>query len=235
MARAGARDGHVPKGEVVPKTLPEPKILWRIGISNGLASPIVFGDRVYYMDNHEGMEALHAIDKSNAKEFWRVDIDRTFTDAQNPPGPRCTPLVDGDRIYAQSCKGELRCLKVADGSPIWQVNYVKDFSAVFTGEKGMSVGAARHGNNAAPVIDGDRLFAAVGGSNGESVVCFDKMTGKVLWKSQDDPAGYGAPCISGSSPIGFNPRPDSRGAGEGFGSANIGGNAWFSGSASGET
>ena len=130
------------------------------------------------------------------KELWRADIDQTFKDPQSPPGPRCAPLVNDNRIYAQSCRGELRCLKAADGSQLGHVNYTKNFSAVITGEKGTSVGAARHGNNGSPVIDGDRLFASVGGTNGDGVVCFQKITGAVIWKSQNDQAAYSAPIVA---------------------------------------
>jgi outer membrane protein assembly factor BamB len=194
--RGPARDGHVPAGSPVPTALSEPKVVWRIKVGDGLAAPVVAEDKLFYLDNQEGMETLHAVNAKDAKELWRTDIDHTFTDAQSPPGPRCAPLVDGDRVYAQSCKGELRCLKVSDGKEIWQVNYVKDFGALMIGEHGISAGAARHGNNGPPVIDGEKLIAAVGGSNGNGVVCFQKTTGHVIWKSQDDPAAYAAPIIS---------------------------------------
>lgn len=195
--RGPERTGHVPQGERIPSTLPtDPKILWRIKIGEGLASPVVAGGKVFYLDTQNIQETLHVLDASDAKELWHFDIDRTFKDNQSPAGPRCTPLVDGDRVYVQSCRGELCCLKVADGKQLWHINYTKDFSATFIGEKGNSAGAARHGNDASPVIDGDKLFAAVGGTNGESVVCFQKTTGQIIWKSQNDPASYSAPIIA---------------------------------------
>ena len=195
--RGPERIGHVPPGERIPSALPtDPKILWRVKIGEGLASPVVASGKVFHMDNQNGRETLHALDATDAKELWRADIDEVFEDPQSPPGPRCTPLVDGDRVYAQSCRGELKCLKVADGSQLWHINYTKNFSAVIKGEKGTSVGAARHGNNASPVIDGDRLFAPVGGTNGDGVVCFQKTSGAVIWKSQNDQAAYSAPFVA---------------------------------------
>ena len=165
-------------------------------IGEGLASPVVAGGRVYYFDNVAGKETLHAIDAATARELWRAEIDGTFSDMQGPSGPRCTPVVDGDRVYAQSCKGELKCLNVADGKVIWRVNYTNDFDAVFIGEKGSAPGASRHGNNGSPLVDGDFLYASVGGTNGAGVVCFNKRSGKVVWKSQNDQAGYAPPVIA---------------------------------------
>jgi outer membrane protein assembly factor BamB len=195
--RGPTRTGHVPEDEEVPDRLTtEPKVLWRIKAGEGLASPVLAGGRVYYFDNPNGKETLHAIDAATAGEFWRKEIDDPFRDMQGPGGPRCTPVVAGDRVYALSCKGELQCLSVADGQLVWRTNFTNDFGALFIGEKGNAPGAARHGNNGSPLVDGDFLYACVGGTNGAGVVCFEKRTGKVVWKSQNDQAAYAAPVIA---------------------------------------
>ena len=192
--RGPLRDGHVPPGIAVPETLPrEPRQIWRIKIGDGFASPVVAGDRVFYLDNQEDKEMLHAIDKSTGRELWRSPIDAVFKDTQSPPGPRCTPLVDGDRVYAQSCQGELRCLAVADGSLKWRVSFTKDFRAVLLGEHGSAQGAHRHGYTGSPWVDNQRLLVTVGDTNGAGIVCFEKESGTVLWQSQDDRAGNAAP------------------------------------------
>ena len=85
---------------------------------------------------------------------------------------------------------------VADGQLVWRVNFIKDFGADFIGEDSKVPGAAEHGYTATPVIDAKRLIACVGGTNGAGVVCFDKRTGKVIWKSQNDLAAYAAPIIA---------------------------------------
>jgi len=136
------------------------------------------------------------LDLADAKEIWHGDIDETFADAQSSPGPRCTPTVDGDRVYVQSCRGELRCMETADGRLLWHANYVTDFGAVVMGENGNSQGASRHGYSASPVVDGAALFALVGGKDGAAVVAFEKRTGRVLWKSQNDEPAYAAPVIA---------------------------------------
>lgn len=195
--RGPARTGHASTGARVPTTLPaEPKVLWRIPVGEGFASPVVAGGKVFYFDNVEGKETLHAIEAADHQGLWRAPVDDTFQDEQGPPGPRCTPMVDGDRVYAQSGRGELQCLRVADGQRLWRVNFLRDFGAAFLGEDSKLPGAAEHGYNGTPVIDGERLIACVGGTNGAGIVCFDKRTGRVLWKSQDDLAAYAAPMVA---------------------------------------
>jgi outer membrane protein assembly factor BamB len=195
--RGPHRTGHVPNGARVPGALPtQPQVVWRIEIGEGLASPVVAGGKVFYFDNQRGKESMHALNANDAQELWRASVDNTFTDEQGPSGPRCTPLVDGDRVYAQSGKGELQCLSVAGGRCLWHINFMKDFGAAFLGEDSPVPGAAEHGYTAAPVIINQRLIACVGGTNGAGVVCFEKHTGELLWKSQNDRAAYAAPMIA---------------------------------------
>ncbi len=195
--RGPDRTGHVPKGEIVPDKLPvEPSVDWRTKVGDGLASPVVAGGKVFYLDNQAGKETVHAAEADSGKPIWSVTLDEAFKDSQSTPGPRCTPLIDGGRVYAQSCRGELQCLDASDGKRLWRVNYVTNFGAVFIGEKGQAAGAARHGYNGSPLIDGDRLITLAGGTNGAGVVCLDKASGKVIWKSQNDGAAYAPPILA---------------------------------------
>ena len=195
--RGPARTGHVPAGWAVPKTLPaEPKILWRVKAGDSLASPVVADGKVFHVDNLAGKETVHALDAATGHEVWSKELDEAFKDTQSTAGPRCTPLFDAGRLYAQSCRGELKCFSARDGALLWRVNYAADFGASFIGEKGQAQGAARHGYNGSPVIDGDHLITLAGGTNGAGVVCLDKASGRVVWKSGSDPVAYAPPVIA---------------------------------------
>ncbi|HEX7859429.1 MAG TPA: PQQ-binding-like beta-propeller repeat protein [Verrucomicrobiae bacterium] len=195
--RGPNRDGHVPAGSKMITKLPgEPKVVWKMKAGAGLASPVVAGDKVFHFDAVEKRETLHALKRETGEKIWSVVIDETFHDNQGPDGPRCTPLVDGEKVYAVSCRGKLVCLNVADGKEVWSKSYVEDFGAVFIGEKGNIPGAARHGNNGTPLIVGNRLYALAGGTNGAGVVCLEKNSGKLIWKSQNDMAAYAPPEIA---------------------------------------
>jgi outer membrane protein assembly factor BamB len=139
--RGPDRTGHVPAGVPVPQTLPAaPPVLWQAPLGNGLSSPVVAGGKVFCPDDANNKETLHAFDAATGKPLWSVSIDALHKDSQSPAGPRCTPVADGDRVYHQSCRGELQCLAAADGHVIWSTNYVRDFGATFVGEKGNAAG-----------------------------------------------------------------------------------------------
>lgn len=196
--RGTANTGHVEESAKVPsKFSSEPRVVWKRAVGDGLASPVVSQGRVFLMDGSAGREVLKVFSVDEGKELWQVDIDAAFSDSQGPTGPRCTPVVEGDRVYVVSCRGELQCREVGAGKLLWKVNYVQDFGATFIGEKGTAPGASRHGNNGSPWLQGERLYAMAGSTNGAAIGCLDKRTGKLIWKSQNDQAGY-APLVQAS-------------------------------------
>jgi outer membrane protein assembly factor BamB len=187
--RGPARDGHATDAPALSALPKEPKVLWRISIGGGFSSPVVTQGKLVYLDEQEGQEFAHALDAASGKELWRVSYTTSTADEWGA-GPRSTPILDGDRVYAQACNGEFRCFKLADGKVVWQTSFEKDFGVKYLGSKANEGTASRRGNNGCGVIDGPRLILPVGSTLGASLVCFDKLTGKVLWKSGDDEAAY---------------------------------------------
>jgi len=187
--RGPQRDGHAAKDEAPLASLPaDLKPIWRKEIGGGFSSPIVAAGKLIYLDASDGREVAHALEPSTGKEIWKISFAPVFEDEMGI-GPRSTPFVDGDRLYAQSCRGEFRCLELATGRVVWGTSFEKDFGVKFLGGKANEGTAARRGNNGCGVIDGSRLFLPVG-STKASLACFDKMTGKLLWTVGEDEAAY---------------------------------------------
>jgi outer membrane protein assembly factor BamB len=188
--RGPERTGHAATGSQLPPALPnELKSVWRLDIGGGFSSPVIAGTKLLYLDAQHGKEVAHLLDARTGKETWHLPYDDAYSDEWGP-GPRSTPILDGDRAYIQSCRGEFRCLNLADGKVIWGTSFEKDFGVTFVGSKANEGTAARRGNDGSGVIDGDRIFLPVGSTHGASLAAFDKRNGKLLWKSQNDEAAY---------------------------------------------
>ena len=193
--RGPQRDGHVPSGEVIVESLPAvPKVLWHVPLSEGVSSPVVCGGKVIYEDAGDKKEVLHVGDAATGKELWTAPIDELHKDSQTKPGPRCTPLTDGDFGLGPVVRGQLRCFHLADGKEVWATNYVKDMGATYIGEKGSAYWRVASRVQRRPCLDGDHLIALAGGKDA-AVVCLDKKSGAVVWKSQDEMPAYSAPVI----------------------------------------
>ncbi len=184
----------IDKAGWIEKLPAEAKVLWKIPAGPGFSSPVVEGGRVLFLDNQDGNETIHLLSAKDGSTLWKEKLDATFKDSQGPPGPRCTPVLDGPLLFAQSSQGEFQCRQVADGKLVWRTNFA-DFGAKFIGEKGQAPGATRHGNNGSPLVDGDRIYVQVGGTNA-SIVCFEKKTGRVVWRSESDIPGYTTPFLA---------------------------------------
>ncbi len=97
------------------------------------------------------------------------------------PGPRSTPTVDGDLIFAMNAWGDLICVSAADGKEVWRKNLHKDFAGV----------VPTWGYAESPLVDGDKVIVTPGGGDG-AVLALNKKTGERIWQSKGfyDQANY---------------------------------------------
>jgi outer membrane protein assembly factor BamB len=186
--RGPARDGFAL--EPLPGKLPDsPATVWRKSVGHGYAAPVVAAGKLVFLDDAGGQETAHCLEAATGKELWAVAVGENYTD-EFEPGPRCTPLIDGDRVYVQTCRGEFRCLAMSDGATRWRFHF-QDYGTVWIPDKGNGAGAAsRRGNAGSPIIDGDHIIVQIGSAEGACLGAFDKRTGKLLWKSQNDLTTY---------------------------------------------
>jgi outer membrane protein assembly factor BamB len=175
------------RAETPVSSLPkDAKPAWRLPVGPGFSAPVVANGKLVYLDEQNAKEVAHCVDADTGKPLWNTPFADSAGDEWGK-GPRCTPFIDGDRVYAQSMNGEFHCLSLENGKPIWGFSFEKYGIAFST--KSAEGTASRRGNNGSGVIDGDRVFVPVGAKDA-SIVCLDKKTGKELWKSGSDEAAY---------------------------------------------
>jgi outer membrane protein assembly factor BamB len=197
----GPKRDNIWREEGIIKEFPEggPKILWRTPVAGGYAGPAVVDDRVYVMDyvttddvkiaNFErkpssGTERILCLDEATGKEKWKVEYPVAY-DISYPAGPRCTPTVDGGKVYCLGAVGDLHCLDAATGEILWKKNFPKEYDTK----------TALWGYSSHPLVDGDNLICIVGGE-GTHAVAFDKNTGEQKWAAVTAPEqGYSPPTI----------------------------------------
>jgi len=177
-----------------------PRVQWRAPVGLGYSGPAVADGKVFVMDyvprsgkvtnnaggldTLEGAERVLCLDAATGKPIWKYEYDRPYAISFGG-GPRCTPTVDGPRVYALGAEGNLSCLDVPTGKLVWSKDFVKDYGA-----KTPFWGVAAH-----PLVDGDLLFCVVGGA-GSVAVAFDKHTGREVWRALSaEQQGYCPPTM----------------------------------------
>lgn len=166
---------------------------WRQPLGQGYAGPSVSGGRVFVTDfrpaeGSRGSEGLTALDQRTGNPEWTYRWSANYAGIQYASGPRATPTVDGDRVYALGAAGALVCASASDGSVLWERNFTRDFGTELP----------PWGMASAPIIHGDLLIAIVFGRSRAKVVAFDKHSGEEVWRalsSEDSGPGYSQPIL----------------------------------------
>ena len=162
-----------------------PPKVWAIDqLGSGYGTVSTQGERLFVQGTRAGDSVLHCIHRDDGELVWTRPIGRSLGHSRGD-GPRGTPGLEGDCVYALTENGDLAAMKVEDGSFIWRRNILEDFGG-------------KNPNwliSESPLIDGNRLIVTPGGRDA-SVVALDKMTGETIWTSEglSDQAGYSS-CI----------------------------------------
>ncbi len=175
-------------------------ILWRVPVAAGYSGPAVANGRVFLTDyvvesgrstnnpggrdKLTGTERILCIRATSGEILWKVENARPYN-LSYPNGPRATPTVDGERVYALGAEGDLHCLLVESGQTVWKKQLAEEFHTE----------PPIWGHAAHPLVHGDLVYCLAGGE-GSVVVALDKMTGELRWKSLSaTEIGYCPPMI----------------------------------------
>lgn len=174
------------------------RLVWHKPLGTSYGAPTVSGGRLFQFDRFEDSARLYCLNAETGAELWRHEYETKYEDIYNyNNGPRCSPVVDADLVFAFGVDGRLLCCRASDGKLVWEVDTAKEFGVV---QNFFGVGST-------PVVEGDLLIVMVGGSppesqkvgrgaldrvepNGSGIVAFDKQTGKVKYKLADELASY---------------------------------------------
>lgn len=180
------RDGVV-TGVTIPrdwKTQP-PQQVWRRPIGGGYSGFALSRGVLVTLEQREGEEYITAYDAASGNERWKVRYPAKFNDKDKMggEGPRATPTIDSDRVYALGATGELHCLDLATGSVIWRTNILQDADAQ----------NAVFGMAGSPLVVSGKVIVQPGGTNRHSLIAYDKVDGKKIWHTGTEKASYAAP------------------------------------------
>lgn len=166
------------------------KVDWKKEIGAGYSGPVVSKGRVVTMDYKpkpgttlmEANERVICLDEKTGDLIWQDGWETHYREIMQSyhTGPRATPTIDGDRVYAMGAAGNIRCLDMKTGKLIWS----KDCRAEY------KTTVPIFGMSSSALVDGNKVIFITGGDHGSNaqLKAFDKMTGKEIWHAL--PANY---------------------------------------------
>ena len=180
------------------------KVLWERELGSSYGIGTISKGRYFQFDREADKAFVVCLNAESGRQLWKFEYTSSYQDLYGyDPGPRCSPLVDGNRVFVYGTEGMLYCLNATTGKEEWSVDTVEKFGVI---QNFFGVGSN-------PVVEGDLLICMVGGSpakdkqippgqldlvspNGTGIVAFNKTNGKVEYQVIDDLASYSSLKIS---------------------------------------
>jgi outer membrane protein assembly factor BamB len=178
------RNGTSPeKGLLDSWTATGPPVVWEKEVGEGFSSPVIRGGRLILFHRVGDEEIVECLGAATGKEIWRHKTPTNYDDPLGKGnGPRSTPAIAGDHVYTLSPGGLLLCLKLSDGTKVWQRALLEDYE----------VPPSYFGVGTSPLVEGNLMLVNVGGKDA-GIVAFDKASGKEVWKATGQGASYASP------------------------------------------
>ena len=144
------------------------------------ASSFAVGNGLLYTQEQLGDdEAVTCYALATGELVWMHRDKARFSDSHAGPGPRATPALSEDRVYAFGATGTLNALDASDGTVLWSRNAASD-----TGTTVPDWGFA-----GSPLAVGDLVVVAVSGT----LAAYDRVTGEPRWFGPPGGGSYSSP------------------------------------------
>ena len=179
--------------------------LWRVPGGVGMSGLAISRGLLLTLVQNDGEQRLVSFNALTGEKGWERTLAPEYKNGMGN-GPRATPAISGDLVFAFTGEGILTAVNFQTGQIVWSHNTVKEL-------KGH---VAEYGMACSPLVV-DRLVYVTVGAPRATVAAYEITTGKLAWTSGDDPAGYSSPSLltvggkgqlvvySGGSVLGMQP------------------------------
>jgi outer membrane protein assembly factor BamB len=156
-----------------------PTEVWRRPVGPGWSSFSVRGDLFYTQEQRGEEEIVSCYRLSTGEPVWRHRDTVRFYESNGGAGPRATPTIDSDRIYAHGATGILNVLDADSGKLLWSRHVAKDTNRALP----------IWGFASSPLIVDDLVVVAASGT----LAAYDKTSGDLRWKGPSYGGSYSSP------------------------------------------
>ncbi len=168
------------------KSWPErgPELIWtNLELPMGYSS-VSFGNNTIYVTGKDTVNDILVALDTEGKIKWKTAYGRIWNGSS--PESRCTPTVEGEKVYVSSGLGDLACINGKSGEIIWSFKASETFKGTY-GEWGIAE---------ALIIDGEKLYFTPGGPE-TTTIALNKNNGELIWKSEtiNDSPAYVSPIL----------------------------------------
>ena len=148
--------------------------LWHRSSQGGYSELAIAGQRIITMDLRDGVDHVIALDANTGKDIWATRVGPTYRGHDSSEdGPIATPTIDGADVFAVGPHGVLIALDLKTGRERWRHDLRTAFGAEMPG----------WGFAASPLVEGQLVIVASGGTKSPGLLAFDRTSGKLRWSA----------------------------------------------------
>jgi outer membrane protein assembly factor BamB len=181
------RDGRLPGPRLATNWgVTPPVVRWRQPIGPAWSGFSVAAGLAVTQEQRGEEELVTAYDLATGQPRWtHADAARYATTIAGE-GPRCSPTIVGDRVYALGATGVLNCLELATGRRVWRRRLLEEGAR----------GVPEWGFSGSPLVTGGMVIVSAGGDAGKSLHAYDAATGEPRWRGGDEAVSFGSPAVA---------------------------------------
>lgn len=164
-----------------------PKKLWQRELGDGYSSIVVDGAALYTMYRRGDQEVIVSLSAADGHTLWEYAYSAPLPadfDSFHTTGPRATPLIAGDLLFAVGAGGKMHGLKRKTGEVVWRRDFVDDFK-----------GKIRvNGYAPSPIAWRDTVIVFPNAPDA-AIAALRQSTGEVVWKKHSFVVSYATPLL----------------------------------------
>ncbi len=164
--------------------------VWKKPVEPGYSGVSVNKGRVFLMDRPDKekngeVERVLCLEAETGKVLWTFSYEAVYGDLDYGTGPRAAVTVHKGKVFGLGAVGHAFCLDEKTGKKLWfrDLGNQEKAKRPFWGYAG------------SPLIYENWVLFQIGARPIGCVVALDPLTGKTVWRSGEELAGYGPPVI----------------------------------------
>jgi outer membrane protein assembly factor BamB len=163
-----------------------PEEIWRRPVGRSYSSCVLSGGLAVTIEQRGEEEVVVALDLATGQDRWTRGYEGHFKEDLGGNGPRATPTIAGNEVFALGANGLLVALDLASGAEKWKTNILTDAQA----------DNITWGMSGSPLVISDKVIVNPGGNKGTSLAAYDRATGAKVWCAGQSKAGYSSPVVA---------------------------------------
>jgi len=193
--RDGSIDGSPITGDWSTKPL---QVLWETPVGAAWSGFVVSDGLAITQEQYEGKDAVTAFELSSGRVVWRSLTSRQHYHPAGGAGPRATPTIHANMVFAQSSTGIVTSMALRTGKLNWSI----DLLAKAGIDQTTAEIPVTWGRSGSPLIVSDLVVVPLGAgvtkvkqTDASGLIALDLSTGEERWRAGDSQISYASPSI----------------------------------------